>query len=625
MRTTLSTRLILGIMLPASLCLAPLRAQTPQQEQQRVTVMTYNVKNAVGLDGRRDPQRIADAIRRSNADFVAIQEVDSMTQRSGNRYVLGDIAAEALMYPVFAPAIDFDGGKYGIGLLSRQRPISVRRIPLPGREEARILLVAEFKDHVMAVTHLSLTEADRMASLPIIRAEAARWEKPFVISGDWNDMPESAFVQEMQKSFKLLSSTKKGTFPADAPKDCIDYVAVSQAANDIVSLGSYVFNEPVASDHRPVVAQFTRPLPAKDLIYHEPYLQNPEPGAITVMYQTNAMTRSYVEFGTDTLHLRRERMLQGGQEVCHDREHRVRLDSLQPGATYYYRVCAQEIVEYHAYKKTFGNTARTRWHSFTLPPAEGEDADFTAVVLNDLHNHRPTISALSRLAAKQKPNLVIFNGDCLSEPINRDHAIREVHAAADSFNLANVPAVFVRGNHEIRNAYSAGMPSLFENAGGKTYGAFSWGDTRFVVLDAGEDKPDDTWVYYGLNDFDAFRREQADFLRKEVKSKAFRRANVRILIHHIPIWGNTDKYQPCPPLWTPVLNRAGFNIDLAAHTHEFRIHPAGTIGNPCTVMVGGAPQTEKATLAVLRKRGKKFTLTVLNAKGEVLNEMNLSK
>ncbi|MDE6119332.1 MAG: hypothetical protein K2F82_05650, partial [Muribaculaceae bacterium] len=62
----------------------------------------------------------------------------------------------------------------------------------------------------------------------------------------------------------------------------------------------------------------------------------------------------------------------------------------------------------------------------------------------------------------------------------------------------------------------------------------------FVTLDCGEDKPDDTWVYYGLNDFTALRREQAAFLRDELKSKAHRQAFRRVLIHHIPLWGNTD-------------------------------------------------------------------------------------
>ena len=88
------------------------------------------------------------------------------------------------------------------------------------------------------------------------------------------------------------------------------------------------------------------------------------------------------------------------------------------------------------------------------------------------------------------------------------------------------------------------------------------GDTRFVVLDCGEDKPDDTWVYYGLNDFTGFRQEQVDFLQKELAGKACRKAAHRVLIHHIPLWAEEEPKdpgavsKPCRELWTPVLKKS---------------------------------------------------------------------
>ena len=49
-----------------------------------------------------------------------------------------------LLMNTFAPAIDFDGGKYGIGLLAKKTPIRVERMALPGREEARAMILVEF-------------------------------------------------------------------------------------------------------------------------------------------------------------------------------------------------------------------------------------------------------------------------------------------------------------------------------------------------------------------------------------------------------------------------------------------------------------------------------------------------
>ena len=114
-------------------------------QAQSLKVMTYNIKNGYGMDDVRDPARVGTVIDRQMPDVVAVQEVDSMTNRSGKRYVLGELGAATAMYPVYAPAIDYDGGKYGIGMLTREKPLSVTRLPLPGREEKRALIILEEK------------------------------------------------------------------------------------------------------------------------------------------------------------------------------------------------------------------------------------------------------------------------------------------------------------------------------------------------------------------------------------------------------------------------------------------------------------------------------------------------
>ena len=66
---------------------------------------------------------------------------------------------------------------------SKEKPLGYRYLPLPGREEARALLVVEFEKYIYCCTHLSLTEEDRMLSLPVIRQVAASANKPFFIAG----------------------------------------------------------------------------------------------------------------------------------------------------------------------------------------------------------------------------------------------------------------------------------------------------------------------------------------------------------------------------------------------------------------------------------------------------------
>ncbi|MDE7388427.1 MAG: endonuclease/exonuclease/phosphatase family protein, partial [Muribaculaceae bacterium] len=152
---------------------AMLAIMSAEVSAQSLRVMSYNVRNGVGMDDVRDYDRAAGVIDRLRPDVVAVQEVDSATGRSSGRYVLGEFAQRTSMYPLYAPAISYDGGSYGIGLLSRHRPKAVKRIALPGSEESRALLIADFGDYAVACTHLSLTEADALSSAALISEEAA--------------------------------------------------------------------------------------------------------------------------------------------------------------------------------------------------------------------------------------------------------------------------------------------------------------------------------------------------------------------------------------------------------------------------------------------------------------------
>lgn len=591
-------------------------------EGNTLKVMTYNVRHGRGLDNKIDYERVADAIRRAEVDVVAVQEVDSFTDRTGGRYTLGELASEALMRPVFAPAIPLGDGKYGVGVLSKEKPLGSRPVALPGREEDRVLLMVEFPRYVLASTHLSLTPEDALASVPIIAAEAKKSTKPFIVAGDWNSHPDSPVLKAFKEAgFKIATSEKVSTFPADNPDEVIDYIAIYEpSAGPLVPVRRAVINNPVASDHRPVTATFRFRSQPEDIVVNGPYLQNPTPEGITVMFQAAGPARSVVEYGLDTLSTASARELIGGQEVCHDIEHKIRLEGLQGGRKYYYRIKAQEILDNQAYSKTFGEQYTSPWYSFTLP-AENT-SDFTALIFNDLHQSKTAMDAMERLAAQTPHDFIIFNGDCLPEPSDRAEAVAAIGNLVERFNGSETPIFFIRGNHEIRNAWSSGMPALFDNPGGKTYGAFSWGDTRFVLLDCGEDKPDSTWVYYGLNDFTGLRHDQIGFLEEEGASKPFRKAARRVLVHHIPVWGNTDEYRPCTQLWSPVLKKMPFDIDFGAHTHSMAVLPAGSPeGNPFPVIVGSGP--EKPMMIVLEKKGKEMKVRVIDENGVGKAALNL--
>jgi endonuclease/exonuclease/phosphatase family metal-dependent hydrolase len=218
-------------------------------QNQQLQVMSYNVRHCAGMDLVVDYDRTAAVIAQQQPDIVALQELDSITGRSGLHDQLGELALRTGYHPVFGAAIDFDGGQYGVGILSHEIPLSIRRIPLPG-EEPRVLLVVELEDYVIACTHLDLDEVQRLASVSLIVEEAQRWQKPFLLAGDWNDTPDSELLKVMTQCFTVLSGDE-GTYPADEPTACIDYVAVFNGRAEAID--SQVIDESEASDHRPLV------------------------------------------------------------------------------------------------------------------------------------------------------------------------------------------------------------------------------------------------------------------------------------------------------------------------------------------------------------------------------------
>ncbi|MDR1938715.1 MAG: metallophosphoesterase [Tannerellaceae bacterium] len=590
------------------------------KEENVLRIMSYNVHNFFGMDGVRDYQRIADVINDVAPDVVAIQEADSATLRSEGLFTLKELSFRTLMHPVYAPAIDYQGGKYGIGILSKEKPVKVQMIPLPGREESRMLLIAEFEKYAVACTHFSLTAEDRLASVAVINEAVKGITKPLFLAGDINATPDSPPLIALKETFEILSNPKVNTVPVVNPNRCIDYIYGYKNNHTYTVLRQKVIDEQVASDHLPLFVDVRLKAGVSGIFGTKPYLQNPTGNGITISWFTKVPTHSWIEYGTDeTMPLRKE-LIVDGQVVCNVKHHKIRLTDLQPGVPYYYRVCSREITLYQAYKKEFGHTARSETYSFSLPASS---TDFTALIFNDLHKNKQVLNMLSEQIKGVRYDLVFFNGDCIDDPANEAESVDFLSLMNEKVHAETVPVFYLRGNHEIRNAYSIHLRKLFDYVGDKTYAAFNWGDTRFVMLDCGEDKPDNTEVYYNLNDFNGLRNDQVAFLKKELTNREFKKATKKVLIHHIPIYGLGGSYNPCLELWGGLLSKAPFDICLNGHTHRYAYHPKGSEGNNYPVMIGGGNRPDAATVMILQKTGKTMTLKVLNTKGETLWNINL--
>jgi endonuclease/exonuclease/phosphatase family metal-dependent hydrolase len=238
---------------------AVLRPAAPDQKP-TLRVLCYNVHHCEGTDGKLDLLRIAKVIRAADPDLVALQELDDKTKRTGGVGQAAELARLTGLYGAFGKAIDFQGGGYGQGVLSRF-PLGASTVhPLPGapKQEARVAFEVRVKidgrELSFVTTHLDHQfAAEREQQAAKLNDLFAGAESPVILAGDLNTTPGSkAFTALTAKWADATAGKGLLTVPVDRPSEQIDHVLFRPAGRFRVVSAS-VIDEPVASDHRPVL------------------------------------------------------------------------------------------------------------------------------------------------------------------------------------------------------------------------------------------------------------------------------------------------------------------------------------------------------------------------------------
>jgi endonuclease/exonuclease/phosphatase family metal-dependent hydrolase len=236
---------------------------SPVFAKKTLRVMTYNIHVGVGMDKKLDLQRIADVINRERPDLVGLQEVDRGVKRTEGKDEIAELAAMTRMEYAFAPNLDYQGGKYGVAILSRF-PIkrTVHRMFENKREAERrgMLMVEVDLDHrplTFVTTHLDYQFEDgRLFETEQLLRHLADVKGPMIVVGDLNDVPSGSAYQLMRTKFDDAWVTSRATgdgfsYPADKPAKRIDHIFYGKG----VRAKTARVIETLASDHVPVVAE----------------------------------------------------------------------------------------------------------------------------------------------------------------------------------------------------------------------------------------------------------------------------------------------------------------------------------------------------------------------------------
>jgi endonuclease/exonuclease/phosphatase family metal-dependent hydrolase len=172
---------------------------------------TYNIHH--GSVGGRYCTAIGKLLEKHDLDIVGIQEIDLFIQRSGNINVLKEIA-EAGNYPYyeFYKTIDYQGGDFGIGIISKY-PITTKAIvPLSHCTEPRVVAhssidIDNYKlDFLVTHFDLGIYEDVRYFQFNELK-EILEPLRTFVITGDFNvqNWLEKGNVFEFNNHFQNLN------------------------------------------------------------------------------------------------------------------------------------------------------------------------------------------------------------------------------------------------------------------------------------------------------------------------------------------------------------------------------------------------------------------------------------
>lgn len=236
------------------------------QDSTRLKVMSYNIHHANPPSKPEliDMEAIALVISKAQPDLVALQEVDVNTKRSGNIDQANWLADRLKMEVFFAKAIDHDGGKYGVAILSRF-PIDKKKIiRLPSQPETkgepRILATVMVnlpngKKFRFGCTHLDAQKAEtnRLMQAQVLVSEGKTMQMPFIMAGDWNARPNSKTVETIDQAFTRTCSDCEYTIPVINPKSTIDFISFGKN-HPLKVISHQVIPERYASDHLPILS-----------------------------------------------------------------------------------------------------------------------------------------------------------------------------------------------------------------------------------------------------------------------------------------------------------------------------------------------------------------------------------
>lgn len=246
-------------------------------------VMSYNLRHGLPMTLAREKEddvinvikknliRQSKVIKFQNPDIVALQEIDEKVSRSGDKKQTEILSKSTDLLGFFYSALNFQGGEYGLSLLSKVPFKKVFSLSLPGgNAEPRIAIIASIDledtdiDFLFVNIHFDWIRdpTNRLLQAKALIEYLDKRDLPSLILGDYNAEYNSLTLDLFKKAGFVFvekeekKETGKFTFPSDKPFLEIDHMMYRDAQGVKFQAEKIsVLNEREVSDHLPIVTK----------------------------------------------------------------------------------------------------------------------------------------------------------------------------------------------------------------------------------------------------------------------------------------------------------------------------------------------------------------------------------
>ena len=238
-----------------------------------LSVLSFNMRSARGDDERRPDfemrhlEAVVDLIREADADVVLLQEIDRGVARSQRVDQFDYLVENTGMEGRFARTVDYQGGAFGIAVLTNLPVAEYRHVVLPqlGGKEPRALQYLRVEAGARFMVNLFNTHIDpRLVSRDqqiemVLHQTAELATGHAILAGDLNATPSSAIIGTVGRSWRdaaelTTPDAAPPTYPSRAPEYRVDYLFFRGEGLTLRSLAYPAHRG--ASDHLPLLARF---------------------------------------------------------------------------------------------------------------------------------------------------------------------------------------------------------------------------------------------------------------------------------------------------------------------------------------------------------------------------------